>query len=311
MKSMSFSKNVKEELVKRSGNARHCRIAELAGMMSILGRIIQTDNGSKLEIRTENQFATEQISTLFGKLFDFLPEKDMIKTGRQKTYLIQVSSESEYRAVLKTLKLEPMTDGHLSVPEAVVTERSCCKRAFIRGQFLAAGSVTNPEKAYHFEIVFQEEEHAVYLQEMIQTFDIDAKIISRKKVYVVYVKEGSQISDLLKVMEAHIALMQLENVRILKDMRNMVNRQVNCEAANITKTVNAASHQIEDILYIRDTVGFGSLKDELAEMAELRLEFPEASLKELGTMLSTPIGKSGVNHRLAKLCEIASGLRDR
>ena len=115
---------------------------------------------------------------------------------------------------------------------------------------------------------------------------------------MVYIKEGSQIVDLLNVMEAHVALMKLENVRILKEMRNQVNRQVNCEAANINKTVTAASKQIDDIIYIRDNVGFGNLAEGLREIAKLRLDNPDASLKELGTMLLPPIGKSGVNHRL-------------
>jgi DNA-binding protein WhiA len=145
---------------------------------------------------------------------------------------------------------------------------------------------------------------------MIQTFSIDAKIIMRKKNYVVYIKEGSQIVDLLNVMEAHVALMDLENVRILKEMRNSINRQVNCEAANISKTVTAAAKQIDDIIFIRDTVGLGDLADGLEDIARVRIEFPEASLKELGAMLMPPIGKSGVNHRLRKLSLIADQLRE-
>ena len=136
-------------------------------------------------------------------------------------------------------------------------------------------------------------------------------MVERKKNYIVYVKEGARIVDLLNVMGAHVALMDFENVRILKDVRNSVNRQVNCETANIKKTVSAAARQIEDIQYIRDTSGFGTLPKGLAEIAIIRLEHAEVSLKELGGMLDPPIGKSGVNHRLRKLSEIAQEMRNR
>ncbi len=151
---------------------------------------------------------------------------------------------------------------------------------------------------------------AEQLRAIMATFDIEAKIIRRKRYFVVYIKEGSQIVDILNVMEAHVALMNLENVRILKEMRNSVNRRVNCETANINKTVSAAVKQVEDITYIRDTVGFGKLAEGLEEIALKRLEHPEATLKELGLMLNPPVGKSGVNHRLRKLGSIAEAIRE-
>lgn len=143
------------------------------------------------------------------------------------------------------------------------------------------------------------------------SFSIEAKIVERKKNYIVYLKEGARIVELLNVMEAHVALMEFENVRILKEMRNSINRKVNCETANIKKTVSAAARQIEDIQYIKDTSGFGTLPKGLAQIANLRLEHAEVSLKELGEMFVPPIGKSGVNHRLRKLSEIAENLRNR
>lgn len=179
-----------------------------------------------------------------------------------------------------------------------------------RGAFLAAGSLSDPEKFYHFEIVCASLEKAVQLQNVILTFDIDAKIVVRKKYYVVYIKEGSQIVELLGLMEAHVALMELENIRILKEMRNSVNRQVNCETANINKTVSAAVKQLADITYIRDTVGLDYLPELLSEVAQVRLEMPDATLKELGENLSHPVGKSGVNHRLRKISAVAESLRE-
>ena len=152
-------------------------------------------------------------------------------------------------------------------------------------------------------------EAAEKIREVICSFGLDAKIVRRKNSYVVYLKEGSQIVDILNVMEAHVSLMELENVRILKEMRNSVNRKVNCETANINKTVSAAVKQVEDIKYLRDTVGFDHMPDNLVEAALARLENPDATLKELGASLDPPVGKSGINHRLRRLSEMADKVR--
>jgi hypothetical protein len=197
----------------------------------------------------------------------------------------------------------------LSLVKNLVVQNPCCRRAFIRGAFLAAGSISDPEKFYHFEIACGSMAKARQLQGIIAAFDIDAKIVLRKKYYVVYIKEGSQIVDILGIMEASVALMELENIRILREMRGNVNRKVNCETANINKTVSAAVKQMEDIRYIRDTVGLKMLPENLQEMAQIRLERPEATLKELGEALEPPVGKSGVNHRLRKLSLIAEEIR--
>ena len=190
----------------------------------------------------------------------------------------------------------------------MLVQQTCCKRAFIRGAFMAAGSISDPNKSYHFEIVCHTLEQAQQLKELMEFFETEPKIVERKERMVVYLKEGSQIVDLLNVMEAYVSLMNLENVRILKEMRNSVNRKVNCETANINKTVNAAVKQMEDIKRIRDTIGFDNIPEPLAEIAQVRLEYPEATLKELGTYLDPPVGKSGVNHRLRKLAAIAENL---
>ena len=170
--------------------------------------------------------------------------------------------------------------------------------------------MSDPSKSYHFEIVCNDMRQAEHLRDMMNSFDVDAKIVQRKRTYVVYLKEGSQIVDILNVMEAHVALMELENVRIMKEMRNSVNRKVNCETANINKTVSAAVRQMEDITYIRDQIGFEKLPEGLRDVALTRLAYPEAALKELGQLMANPLGKSGVNHRLRKLSEIAQQLRE-
>ena len=212
-------------------------------------------------------------------------------------------SEEQMRSVIDKI-------GDLSEPVSpLLIKNSCCQRAFLRGAFLCIGSMSDPQKSYHLEFVCTDEDKARQLQSVIQGFDIEAKIVLRKKYYVVYLKEGSGIVDLLNVCEAPIALMKLENLRIVKEMRNSVNRRVNCETANITKTVTAATRQIEDIIYIRDHYGLENLPEPLSQMAEVRLENPDAPLKELGEYLDPPVGKSGVNHRLRKLSELADRIR--
>lgn len=223
----------------------------------------------------------------------------------------------EHEDALRVLQASKLLDSYgeiaedLSLIHNVVVQNVCCKRAFIRGAFLSAGSISDPEKFYHFEIACASMRKAKQLQGLMASFDIEARIVLRKRYFVVYVKEGSQIAELLQIMEAPVALMELENIRIVKEMRNSVNRQVNCETANINKTVSAAVKQMEDIRYIQDTIGLESLPENLQEMARVRLERPEATLKELGEALEPPVGKSGVNHRLRKLSLMAEDLREK
>ena len=205
-------------------------------------------------------------------------------------------------------QLQQQIHQALEVQGDDLLSKSCCKRAFLRGAFLASGSISDPQKSYHFEIVCQEQEQAQLLQELYRAFELDAKIVQRKKYYIVYLKEGAQIVDALNVMGAHVALMNLENVRIMKEMRGSVNRIVNCETANINKVVGAACRQVDDIRYIQSKIGLDELPPALKEMALVRLEYPDSSLKELGELCDPPVGKSGVNHRLRKLGEIAKKL---
>lgn len=314
---MSFSKNVKEELSRQISLARHCQIAEIAAIISFCGNIIINErNEYFIKIHTENLTVARKYFILIKKSFHVSAEISVrrnVNLKKSKIYTVLIKDAKASLLILEAAKLID-TSGEireeLSIANNLIVQSVCCKRAFIRGAFLAYGSMSDPEKTYHFEIVTSTREKAKQLQDIMHYFEIEAKIILRKKYYVVYVKEGSQIVDLLNIMEAHVALMEFENIRILKEMRNSVNRQVNCETANISKTVTAAAKQIEGIQYIKDTIGFGELSEGLEEIATLRLEQQEASLKELGTLLNPPISKSGVNHRLRKLSEIADRLKE-
>lgn len=313
---MSFSGNVKEELLAHIGSARHCRIAELAAIIAFEGEICRDPSGgSYLRVSSENESIIRKCFTILTKTFRIEGEVSIDERSGKKNnrFTIDVRNQEEAVKILQAVKLlsvdlRPVPVGGLVNP--MVVQKNCCKRAFLRGAFLCAGSISDPEKFYHFEIVCTTEGKAKQMQELIQSFDIDAKIVKRKRYDVVYVKEGAQIVELLGLMGAGVSLMNLENVRIFKGVRNNVNRKVNCETANINKTVNAAVKQMDDIIYIRDTVGLHRLPEILEETAMVRLEHPQASLKELGALLSTPVGKSGVNHRLRKISSIAEQLRE-
>lgn len=314
---MSFSSGVKEELSRTQNTARHCQIAEIAAIISMCGGVsISEKNSFRLKIQTENVFVARKYFTLLRKAFNIKVEVSIRQNIFSKTsrmYTVAVLKHEDALQILKAAKLINRNmdiEENFSLADNLVIQKSCCKRAFLRGAFLAAGSISDPQKFYHFEIVCADVHKAVQLQEIIRFFEMDAKIVRRKKYFVVYLKEGAQIVDMLNVMGAHVSLMDLENVRILKEMRNSVNRKVNCETANIHKTVSAAVRQIEDIRYIQRTIGFEQLSEGLAEVARLRLEQPEATLKELGMMLSPVVGKSGVNHRLRKLSTLAEKLRE-
>lgn len=314
---MSFSRKVKEELAKQLSSSRHCQIAELAGIIGMCGRIkISENNDYKVYVHTENIMVASKYYNLIKALFNTNVEvrvRNNTQLKKSVVYTVVVNDCNIAKKILQVVKLLDNNgdiNENLSVTDNIVIRNQCCKRAFIRGVFLAAGSISDPNKAYHFEITTVTEDKACQIQSIIKAFKVDAKIVIRKKNYVVYIKEGSQIVDMLNVMEAHLALMDLENVRILKEMRNAVNRKVNCETANINKTVNAATRQIEDIIYIKEKVGFEQLNESLKEIATLRIENPDLSLVELGTLLSSPIGKSGVNHRLRKLSQMANNIRE-
>ncbi len=287
---MSFSGEVKEELAKHISSARHCQIAELAAIMNFCGQYGRDEKGNyTIGFQTENEAVVRKGFTLLKKTYN-------IETD-------SVLNEADMQGILQKV-------GNLEEPVSrLLIKNACCKRAFLRGAFLSIGSMSDPLKGYHLEFDCTDERKARQLQEVMEAFDIESKIILRKKYYVVYLKEGSGIVDLLNVCEAPVSLMNLENLRILKEMRNSVNRRVNCETANIAKTVNAAARQVEDIEFLRVHYGFQNLPEALREMAEIRLENPDAPLKELGEYFHPPIGKSGVNHRLRKLSQLAEKVR--
>ena len=311
---MSFSSEVKEELVKKTDSARHCQIAEFAAFMGMSGNVSETDDARVcIEFVTENELTVEKFYELLFKIFGIKEDADTnIQLRSGKETIIRITGQEDVAKILMTLKWcdDQFTQIEPVFADPRIVRMDCCKKAFIRGAFMERGSISDPNKFYHYEIVCKYEEDAEVLRGMLMFFGMDAKVIARKNSFIVYMKEGNNITDTLNLMGAVVSQMNLYNVMILKGISNDVNRKVNCETANLNKTIEAAVKQIKDIEYIRDTVGLDSLSDGLMQVALLRLENPDMNLKDLGELLDPPVGKSGVNHRLRKIGEKADELRE-
>lgn len=296
---MSFSSDVKEELINILPGEMHCRKAELSALVMYYGKDLEGDNPRVL-IPSDNQWALRKCFTILDKTFNIRTDDIEECIINRKTYMMLTRENAQIDKVVNFLKIsEPMS----------LIKKDCCKKAFLRGAFLAGGFVNDPEKGYHFELLSDKKEFTKLLTYLLSLFNIIPKCSVRKKYDVLYVKESDTVADLLSIMGAHRSMMALANTKIVKDVRNKVNRRNNCDMANISKAVNAASKQIEDILLIEEASGIDSLPDGLKEMARLRIENPESSLTELGALLDPPVGKSGVNHRLRKISEIAEDIR--
>ncbi len=316
---MSFSSIVKDELCRHDNIESCCLLSELAASLCLNGAAaVLHGGGCNIRITTENAAYARRIYSIMRKQCFISPEVTIRKSKKLKkhvSYMLYITPLIGSDKLLEQsgVRIELSDDD---TPELVLSDkdnmkRQCCTRAYIRGAFLAGGSISDPEKTYHLELTSRTLRQAQEIKRMLRTFDLNARIITRKGSYVTYLKEGEDIVDFLNVIGAHKALMELENVRILKSMRNTVNRIVNCETANLEKTVNASLRQVENIKYIEKHIGFQRLPENLRKIAELRLEYSEANLTELGQLLSPPLGKSGVNHRLRKLDSIAEEHRSR
>ena len=303
---MNFTEKVKQELSNTLPNPRHCRMAELGGLIAGAG---MTDPlKGNLVISSENELVIKTTEKLLNKIFPVdnfgRTVYDIKRSGREWGKI--TLSVQETNRVVETVKLN--RNGLISDP--VLYTMTCCKRAYLRGLFLASGTLSDPQKDYHFEITHEDEHFADEIRKLICGFGADAKLVKRKNRFVVYVKDSGMISEMLNVMGAHVAMMELENVKILKDVRNRVNRQVNCDQANINKALSASRKQLADIRYIREKTGFSGVAKDLIETAELRERYPEATLAELVMYNGDSVGKSGINHRLKKLSDIADKLRE-
>ncbi|GKV57052.1 putative sporulation transcription regulator WhiA [Sporosarcina sp. NCCP-2222] len=308
---MSFAAEVKKELTQVESDDC-CIKAEISAFIRMNGALSFSNKQLSLDVQTENAAIARRLYSNVKKLYPYKVELLVRKKMRLKKNNIYICRIREgAKQLLEDLYILTGTFQFNNEIAAPLVENDCCKRAYLRGAFLAGGSVNNPEtSSYHLEMFSFYKEHSEALVELMNSFYLNAKSIERKKGYIAYLKEAEKISDFLSLIGAHVSLMKFEDVRILRDMRNSVNRLVNCETANLNKTIGAAQRQVENIKFIESTIGIDQLPDRLQEIARLRVEYQDVTLKELGEMVSGgPVSKSGVNHRLRKIEEIADKLR--
>lgn len=295
---MSFSKDIKEELSKLNTLANKESVK-----WELIGYLISNNTSitkGKVKYATENEYNINRFNKLLnnlsinykielqGKIYSIIFKKPEIE---EITYLVDAIEVTKNNSKMDIRKDE-MT-----------------LKSLVRGCFLGAGSLNNPNNKYHLEILFSTSQNAIYIIEVLKFFGVDAKLLARKNSTSIYIKDAEEISKLLAFIGAGKSVLNFEEIRVMRDTRNNINRLVNCETANLNKTINASVEQIKQIKYLKEIKQFENLPKNLKEIANVRQDNPEASLVELGEMLENPIGKSGVNHRLKKICEIAEEYR--
>lgn len=303
---MSFSNDVKNELSRIETNDVAGDKAELLGLLRMSGAIVIRGMNVGIHFSTENAALARRALQLLKSNYQVQTEVVITRSRRLKKnnrYQVQVIPSPQVSTALFELQLLSV-ESDLKNP---LLENHDCKRTFLRGAFLGGGSISRPSSDYHLEMVTENEDFAHTIIKIMQSFYLKAKLTDRKNEYIVYLKDGESIINFLSVIGAHNAMMELENVRIVKEMRNNVNRAVNCETANLNKVVKAAVRQVRCIHYIDEHMGLAELPQPLQEVAKLRLEHQDVSLNDL-VEYSGGLGKSGINHRLKKLQEIAVGL---
>ncbi|BBM17985.1 MULTISPECIES: DNA-binding protein WhiA [Enterococcus] len=307
---MSFAAEVKKELTGLAVQ-KNLAQAELAALIRMNGSLSLSNHQFVLNVQTENAAIARRIFTLlkehYGVRSELLVRRKM-KLKKNNVYIVRLKQETQKVLLDLDIMDGMMFQSHITNEIKKSDEKT---RAYLRGAFLASGSVNNPETSrYHLEISSIYEEHNQDICDLLNQFDLNARTLERRNGYITYLKGAEKIADFLTLIGATNSMLKFEDVRIVRDMRNSVNRLVNCETANMNKTIDAASKQIDNIHFIETTVGLQSLPEKLQEIAELRIQNPEISLKELGEMIpSGAISKSGINHRIRKINDFAENLR--
>lgn len=303
---MSYASEVKKELTTLEvhfGNAK----AELMALIRMNGSLGLSNHRFILNVQTENPATARRIYSLLKQFYDVESEllvRRKMKLKKNNLYIVRLNKGSDY--VLKDLDILDGFQLKETVPLDFLDDDAKV-RSYLRGAFLATGSVNNPEtSSYHLEIYSLYEDHNQTICEMMNRYGLNARTAKRRSGYITYLKEAEKIANFLSLIGATSSMLKFEDVRIMRDMRNSVNRIVNCENANFNKVADAANRQIESIKYLDKKIGLNNLPVKLQEIAIARMAHPEVSLKELGELVpGGPISKSGVNHRLRKIMEQA------
>lgn len=309
---MSFTQDVKKELTQIEIGRKCCQLAQLTGFIRFAGSLTLHGGKAGVKVSTDNPAVARLFLSLIKEYFGTktslqIKEGQMLRKGH--TYSLIITSEMNAEAILREVGILGVVEGSNCIMDGIEpsnVKKRCCKKAALRGIFLAAGSISDPAKAYHLELSCSSLNTANDVKRIINSFGLKSKIVERRGKQVVYLKDGEQISDFLSIIGCTNMLFKFENVRVSKEVKNNINRVANCENANLDKTVNAAQRQIADIEKIEKSVGLSSLPVKLYETAVVRKEHPELALSELAQLFDPPLGKSGLNHRLEKIAEIAA-----
>ncbi len=311
---MSFTAEVKEELSRVMPARTCCPRAELSALIRVEGTLhIAGGERFRVEVATETAPVARKAIKLMHSLYGLKTELTVRRSVLHKTnnYLITVPSQPALPPALADLGILDEAGGLTSGVPASLVRRDCCAVSYLRGAFLGGGFVADPHGDFHFELTAETEEHARNLVSLMARFGIEARVTKRRGLYAVYLKGAEPIVTFLALVGAHRALLRTEDVRILKSMRNDVNRLVNAETANVQKSADAAIAQVEDIRYLADVHGLDWLPPALQELAQLRLDHPDVSIRELGEYATPPLSKSAVYHRIRRLEAMAADLRTR
>ena len=308
---MSFASETKKEMTQIEADDC-CTKAEVAAFIRMNGALSFSNKQLSLDVQTENAAIARRLYSNLKRLYPYKVEllvRKKMRLKKNNVYICRIRNGA--KDLLEDLYILTGTFQFKNEVAKELVKKRCCQRAYLRGAFLAGGSVNNPEtSSYHLEIFSIYKEHSEDLVDLMNKYHLNAKSIERKKGYIAYLKEAEKISDFLSIVGAHVSLMKFEDVRIIRDMRNSVNRLVNCETANMNKTIGAAQRQVENIKFIERTIGLAELPERLQEIARLRVDNQDITLKELGELVTGGmVSKSGVNHRLRKIEEIAENLR--
>ena len=310
---MSFTSDIKKELTTIPVSKKCCQLAQIAGFLRFTGSLTR---GYGFRLTTDNPAVLRLFVTLikeyFGTRGELSVENSVKPLSKGRTYGLEITPEMNSEGILRECGILSVREGMNYITETIdadIVKKRCCKKAYLRGVFLAAGMATNPAKSYQLEILCERELLAGDIRRLIANVGLKAKITQRRGKYIIYIKDAEQISDFLGLIGASNELFKFENIRITKEMRNAANRALNCENANLQRSVNAAQKQIADIKYIEQTRGLDYLPAALQQTAMLRMDNPELSLTDLAQLFEPPLAKSGLNHRLSKISRIADELK--
>lgn len=312
---MSFTSAIKSELCRLELGRDCCVSAELAALVATNGNLSFSGRGAmSLNIVTDHAYIARRIYKLVKHVFGLSPvilARKKTRLRKNLSYLVRIADSGQTRRVMERLDIIDGQSRMRSGDISKLAASDCCRRAYLRGCFLAGGSVSNPEtNGYHLEIATELPSHADNIRRLLADIGVKAGTVGRKRQQVVYVKDSEQIAQVLSTIGSNQGRLHFENARILKDLRNRVNRLVNCETANVSKTVEAAQRQVAAIRKLAVSPGLGALSPGLRQVARLRLENPSATLDELGQLAEPPLSKSAVNYRLRRLQQLADQSRD-